>query len=224
MFTWNFWNVLFLIETHILTKSLFFLFEIESWLKKRWRSIRNDYRRITIYNHTHTKKVPIHNMAKHLNFLTIDLNGANNMDFDDLKWPKSESFHITKEMLDDCDINESVTIESISVPKVCSSDSVTKSNAQPQSPVKIVKTYTKPIKQNEPEHQLSATKHVIESNDNLESSTKTENPESLATNSTAEQRCKDEIFGEFVVATLKKLPLEENKRVKKQIMDILLEI
>lgn len=156
-------------------------------------------------------------MTNLLNFLTIDLNGANNMNFDDLRWPKSESFHITDEMLDDCDINESVTLESISMPNVCSPRAATKSNAvQSHSPLSSTKI--------EPEHQPnSATIRMNESNDSHKNTT-ADNVETSQTGSAVDQRCKDEIFGEFVVATLKKLPTDEKKRVKKQIMDILLEM
>lgn len=151
-------------------------------------------------------------MANHLSFLTVDLNGATDINFDDLKWPKSESFHITKEMLDNCDINESITFESISMPKVI------KSNIEPQSPVKSITTCTEPKNQNESKH---STKDATESNDKHKKSTK-EETETRTINANAEQRCEDEIFGEFVVAMLKKLPVEKNKRAKKEIMNILL--
>lgn len=154
----------------------------------------------------------MHKLASHLNFLTIDLNGASNMNFDDLKRPKQEAFHITKEMLDDCDINESVTFDSISMPKVCDSEPVT----QPQCPVELVQTHTEPTNQIEPE---PSTKTAAESNDKCENNTK---EETRASNTIAAQRCEDEIFGEFVVAMLKKLPADERKQVKKEIMNILL--
>lgn len=157
-------------------------------------------------------------MANHLSFLTIDLNGANNMNFDDLKWPKSEAFHITKEMLDSCDINESITFDTISMPKVCDSSPKTKPNVQPQTSIELIRTYTEPKNQSESEFN---TKNAADSNDKSQNNMK-EDTETRIINTNAEQRCEDEIFGEFVVAMLKKLPLEERKRAKKEIMNILL--
>lgn len=151
-------------------------------------------------------------MASHLSFLKIDLNGANNMNFDDLKWPKSESFHITQEMLDSCDINESITFNSISMP-------VSKTNIEPQSPKILAETRTEPRNQNEPKH---STKNAAESNEKLKTTKKDETNTTCTANSNAEHRCEDEIFGEFVVAMLKKLPLEEKKRAKKEIINVLL--
>lgn len=145
------------------------------------------------------------------------------MDFDDFKWPKSESFHFTDEMLDDCDISESVTLESISMPTVSSSSAM--SNAvQSTSVPEVLAQQMKPTKQFEPEH-CKATKNVM-----IESSGKSQNTmgddaeTTTVTDSSTDNRCKDEIFGEFVVATLKKLPLDEKKRIKKQIMEILLDM
>lgn len=201
----------------ILINLLVSFFGIESWLKKRWRTLRNDYRRITIYNHTHSDKAPIHKMANHLDFLTIDLNGANNMNFDDLKYPKSESFHVTKEMLDDCDIAESVTFESITMPKALCPNLASKSNALSPSSVKI-EIHPKETDQNRSEY---SAENAIESNDKPRN-TLNEETETRSTNSNAEQRCEDEIFGDYVVAMLKKLPSEEKKRVKKEIINILL--
>lgn len=157
-------------------------------------------------------------MAKHLNFLIIDLNGANKMNFEDLTRPKSESFHVTKEMLDNCDINESVTFESISVPKVYGSRSVPKSNVKSKLPGKIVETHTEPKDQNELAHNARDAGEVNKKNDNhIKEATETRNA-----NSHAEQRCEEEIFGEYVIAMLKKLPADEKKRVQKEIMNILL--
>lgn len=152
-------------------------------------------------------------MANQLNFLTIDLNGANNMNFDDLKRPQVDAFHITKEMLDNCDINESITFDSISMPNVCGgSTPVTKSNVASQA--------TEPTTSNEPEYSEGNT---AKSSDALNKNVKEEPNDARATNTNAaEQRCEDEIFGEFVVAMLKKLPVEERKRAKKEIMNILL--
>lgn len=201
-----------LIESHI---SFMFSFGTESWLKKRWRTIRNDYRRITTYNLTHSKKIPMHKMANHLNFLTIDLNGANNMDFEDLKLPRKEAFHITKEMLDGCDINESITFDSISAPKVC-------------DPNLVVETNDAPTNQNGPETgPVHSTKNATERSEKQKNHAQEETetnkiPDTRISNKNAEQRCEDEIFGEFIVAMLKKLPPEEKKRAKKEIMNILL--
>lgn len=178
--------------------------------------MRNDYRRIAIYNLTHSKKVPMHKMANHLSFLTIDLNGANNVDFEDLKWTKAEAFHITKEMLDGCDINESVTFDSISAPKIC-------------GPELAVKPNDVPTNQNGPETRpVHSTKNATEKSEKhkmivqKETETCDETTGTRVNNKNAEQRCEDEIFGEFIVAMLKKLPPEEKKRAKKEIMNILL--
>lgn len=137
------------------------------------------------------------------------------MDFEDLKLPKSEAFHFTKEMLDDCDINESVTFDSISAPKV-------------SEPNLVVNTNDVPTNQNGPETgPVQSTKNAIKRNEKpikhtQEETETSEIPETRTTNKNAEQRCEDEIFGEFIVAMLKKLPPEEKKQAKKEIMNILL--
>lgn len=151
-------------------------------------------------------------MANQLNFLTIDLNGAKNMDFEDLKLPRTETFHITEEMLDGCDINESVTFDSISAPKVYRSEATVKSNEETTKRVKL---------DARPEY---SSKNVSEENaiqkNNMQEETET--AETQASKKNAGQRCEDEIFGELIVAMLKKLPPEEKKRAKKEIMNILL--
>lgn len=188
----------------------------ESWLKKRWKTIRNDHKRITIYNHIHNKKVPTHRMAKDLTFLMIDLNGANKMNFEDLKQPKSESFYVTEEMLDSCDFNDSVTIDSIVIPKVSGVETAIESNSESHKPNKTNNIHMEPI---ETDHQTPIRKTVL--SDTSQSGTKTAALMNPAISGT-DERCEDTIFGELVAAMLKKMSPKQKKQTKKEIMNILL--
>lgn len=85
---------------------------IESLLKRRWRKIHGDHKKISIYNHLYNTKIPVSKWENELNFLTIDLNNADNINIDDVTEEKIESFNVTQEMIDNCDINDSVTFES----------------------------------------------------------------------------------------------------------------
>lgn len=145
-------------------------------------------------------------MASHLNFLIIDLNGANKMDFEDLKRPTvPHSFHVTEEMLDNCDIDESVTFESISVSKPI------------ESSAKRVEVFTEPVIQN---GSAQLAKDEIETN--IREEKHVEVVEAQNPNSLPKERCEDEIFGEFVVSMLKKMPTDDKRRAKKEIMNILI--
>lgn len=194
-----------------------FLMISESWLKKRWKTIRNDHKRITIYNHIHNKKVPTHRLAKDLKFLIIDLNGANKMNFEDLKQPKSETFYVTEEMLDSCDIDDSVTIDSIVIPKVGSgvTTAINSNNASPES----TKTNNIHVKPKKTDHQTPIRNTIL--SDSSRSGTQNAaviNPAIPGT----DERCEDTIFGELVAAMLKKMSPEQKKQTKKEIMNILL--
>lgn len=150
----------------------------------------------------HSKKISPHKMANYLNFLTIDLNGTNKMDFEDLKNPKKESFWVTEEMLNNCDINESVNLDSIIMPKIKPSAESNSQNAENISNhINIMEDEQKASIKKDPENG-------------------TNNPTPF--NSGENQRCEDTIFGELVVAMLKKLNAEDKKRAKKEIMNILL--
>lgn len=140
-------------------------------------------------------------MANHLKFLMVDLNGANEMDFSDLEKPVTKSFCVTQEMIDNCDIDESVTLDSISFPKLLSV-------APTRDPQKV------------PTDNRRTDKTEINSTNQSVNQTNCATDD--ANNSGTSNRCEDQIFGEFVVAMLKKMTPEEKKRTKKEIMNILL--
>lgn len=186
---------------------------LENWLKKRWKTIRSDHRRIIIYNHIHKDKVPLHAMASHLDFLIIDLNGANQMDFRDLEQQKTKSFNVTKEMLDNCDINESVTLDLITIPKVPNNKTANEIGLESDIPAKILKTSSScPPEEQRP--VFMTVKTVLTDTKSV--------PQSKMAVTNASERCEDTIFGELVVAMLKKLSPEQKKQAKKEIMNILL--
>lgn len=145
----------------------------------------------------------MHKLSHHLRFLIIDLNGANKMDFGDLERPISESFHVTEQMLNSCDISEGVT----SVWKVMPKDESIESHVLVQSNQMSVNP-----KLADDERILDTKPNVVVSN---ESETNTANIDTS-------KRCEDTIFGELVVAMLQKMGPEEKKRAKKEIMNILL--
>lgn len=175
----------------------------ESWLKKRWKTIRNDHRTITIYNHVHNKKLPLHRMAKYLDFIRVDLNGAKDLDFKELKRPRIESFCVTQTMLDNCDINESVTADSISVSKFLENE----------SKIADTKIETPTVQQSQSTNEIE---NILLPEQENTSDTSANDEKSKG------ERCEDTIFGELVVAMLKKMKPEEKKRAKKEIMNILL--
>lgn len=206
-----------------MSEFIFLLFSpfTESWLKKRWKSIRDEHRKIILYNHIHGNKVPPHRLAKCLSFLKIDLNGANEMNFEDFNRPKKESFCITQEMLDDCDISESVTHESISIPKLNKIETVAKIHKIPrQSETQDADRNLDAKSSIEAQTERKNAPAVSENKElNGTSQNKYETESSsLDTN----KRCEDTIFGELVAAMLKKMNPDEKKRAKKEIMNILL--
>lgn len=151
-------------------------------------------------------------MANHLSFLVVDLNGANQMDFEDLEHLQSESFCITQEMLDSCDINESVTNDSISIPKLSKTDVVVEPTVASYAYDRASKVHSKQT-------------YTIEKSFHNEICVKSANAANNEINHItpgASERCEDTIFGELVVAMLKKMDSEEKKRAKKEIMNILL--
>lgn len=151
-------------------------------------------------------------MANHLDFLIIDLNGVNKMDFEDLKKSKSECFIITREMLDNCDINESITLDSITTPKVLITNKINDSNSECIVPAKVIRTQS----------SFSATDDK-QSKILTESKTVPVGEVSVETNNTeVESRCEDTIFGELVAAMLKKMSPNQKKQAKRDIMNIIL--
>lgn len=159
----------------------------------------------------HSKKVPPHKMANHLNFFRVDLNGANNMDFEEFKQPKKESFCVTQEMLDNYDINESITLDSITVEKLLPVESSTE--------YQIPTEQTQPLKECEP---ISVIQEHIDSDKSTNRETNTTETKAKFVISSTSERCEDTIFGELVVAMLKKMEPDDKKRAKKEIMNILL--
>lgn len=103
-------------------------------------------------------------------------------------------------MLDDCDINETVTLEAVTECK--------KSSEYEEFPSKASVFLqedgndTNPIEQ----HTLNKFLEI----------------ERISEPKASHERCEDSIFGELVVAMLKKLEPNEKKRAKKEIMNILL--
>lgn len=178
---------------------------LESWLKTRWKKIRNDHRKRVLYNHVHRNKLTLHKLADYMDFIHIDLNGAKNINFDDLKQPKVETFCVTQEMIDNCDINESITADSLSLPKSLEIEPIIFSSSE--------------IFTEEPTNEDKITT----SNDNKLIVTLSENSNETDSNSNRRERCEDTIFGEWVAATLKKMTPEDKKRTKKEIMSILLQ-
>lgn len=156
-------------------------------------------------------------MATNLNFLAVDLNGASNIDFEDIKLPKKESFCVTQEMLDNCDINESVTVDSISVQKLLQLESASESKTESQIPTER----TQPLKENEKTLTLTPVKQNI-SDESLTDEQISIRNDTQSDSSSANERCEDTIFGELIVAMLKKMKPEDKKRAKKEIMNILL--
>lgn len=155
-------------------------------------------------------------MASHLDFLIIDLNGANQMDFEDLKQSKTTSFYVTKEMLDNCDIDDSVTLDSITIPKVANSKKANEIGLDSDIPAKIIRTYALCP----PDIQEEITVETLPHNP-LETDTKSVTQSKMAVID-ANERCEDTIFGELVVAMLRKMSPLQKKQAKKEIMNILL--
>lgn len=163
-------------------------------------------------------------MTKQLHFLRVDLNGANKMDFSELEKPRPESFCITQEMLDSCDINcGSVTLDTISFKKIPNNEQV------PENHISLLNPTNSEKRQNT--SKAPASSEITTSKDNKESAIKSRNeaanqtntgPEVSTFNSGINNRCEDTIFGELVTALLKKMEPDEKKRAKKEIMNILL--
>lgn len=160
-------------------------------------------------------------MAHMLNFLKVDLNGANKLDFEDLKQPKKASFCITQEMLDNCDISESITHESISIPKVRKLEPKSRDHDGehlPQASDAVRNSDADTVQNSLPTNNIKSETCSSEKRTNGAAS----QTEANTTASDRNERCEDTIFGELVVAMLKKMNAEEKKRAKKEIMNILL--
>lgn len=99
-------------------------------------------------------------------------------------------------MLDDCDINEAVTLETVSKCELNTEYEEFPGNTS--------------VSEND---TIPKEQHTF--NKSLET-------KKLSEPKTSHERCEDSIFGELVVAMLKKLEPEEKKRAKKEIMNILL--
>ncbi|XP_031625611.1 uncharacterized protein LOC116342223 [Contarinia nasturtii] len=192
----------------------------KSWLKRRWKTIRNEHKKIILYNHFHNDNIPLHKLAKYLEFFAINLNDAQTMNFDDLKRPRIESFCVTQEMLDSCDINETVTADSISVPKLLFIQSPTPSRILNTGiiPDEPIKSYKIPMNTSENKTLLNTANKKPINTDNKDMLTVSKK---FGSNLDTTERCEDIIFGELVVATLKKMTPEDKKRAKKEIMNIL---
>lgn len=152
-------------------------------------------------------------MAQNLDFIVVDLNGASTMDFRELKRPKKESFCVTQEMLDICDISESVSADTISIQKLLKNESAADLKTETSSPVKQPPEIAKEI-------EIIAMKEqriVVDESTNGDGIS-----HKIETSLSTSERCEDTIFGELVVAMLKKMKPDDKKRAKKEIMNILL--
>lgn len=139
--------------------------------------------------------------AKLLNFIPIDLNGTSDIIFDDFISNKIEkAFHITQRMLDECDINETVTLETVTK---C------KSSTEYEEYHSNVSLFHQEVENDTiPKEQYTLKKSL--------GIGRIDKP------TASHERCEDSIFGELIVAMLKKLEPDEKKRAKKEIMNILL--
>lgn len=194
----------------------FFYIFTESYLKKRWNKIRNDYKKVKIYNDTHSNKIQHHKLSHQLDFLIVDLNGAHDMKFDDLEQTESEAFCITDQMLDSFDTFSSITIESILSPNQKLQEN--KASREQAKSRKIDRSNSQRRTRNEKQVQ----KRVGTMNGKRKSINEIQDIENSLETSNSNERCEDEIFGELVAVMLKKMNEEEKKRVKKEIMNILL--
>lgn len=184
-------------------------------MQKRWQTIRDDYRKISIYNSTHTNQIQPHSLADRLAFIPVDINNADEMDFHDLEQiSRGEIIQIDESVLIDFDPYPNITIESV-------------------RPSKNVKRKTPSIQQREngaDNNATSCTKNIVinatspqrtlPAKHRKSNEASTEKTEHVSNQS--KDRDEDEIFGELVTAMLKKLSGDDKKRVKKEIMNILL--
>lgn len=140
-------------------------------------------------------------------FLTVDLNETDDINFDDVNDSKMQSFHVTQEMLDNCDINESVTIGPVTDNQT-DIEYLEYSNLASMAEFEI-KNDNCGTEKNIPRGKSLSTQRIGSAvHKNLSNSTN--------------ERCEDAIFGELVAVMLKKLSSEDKKRAKKEIMNILL--
>lgn len=184
-------------------------------------------------------------MAHLLNFLAVDLNGLHRMNFDDLRHEKEVAFIVTQDMIDDCDISESVTMDSISFPKApkviidsvlhsyhihegIHEDKVDKEGKCDESRTNRSIKNEKANIHNDAIHNEAAYEGVRQEA-NLSAKLRANQETAKAAvvgeaiiNNQEHERDEDTIFGELVVAMLKKLSPEEKKQAKKEIMNVLL--
>lgn len=183
-------------------------------MKKRWQTIRDDYRKISIYNSTHTDQIQPHTLADRLAFIPVDISNADEMDFQDLEQiSRGEIIQIDESVLIDFDPYPNITIESVlpsknAKRKLPSTQQRENGDDNTGSRTKnIVLIEEAPPRTYAPKHRRSTE-------------ASTEKTEQVSNQS--KDRDEDEIFGELVAAMLKKLSGDEKKRVKKEIMNILL--
>lgn len=162
-------------------------------LKRRWQCICDRHRSITIHNRTHTDKVSPHRLSARLGFVPIDISQAHETDFGDLMHNKVARLHIDRSVLDDFDMYPDTTIASI--------------KRQPHVVPEMEPSYP----DERPPNGIQISSGGIQV---------TETVEKLP--ATCSGRDEDEIFGELVVAMLKKMGADQKKSAKKEIMNVLL--
>lgn len=198
---------------------IFFLF-LEAWLKRRWLNIRSEH------IDSETKGCDPSLIIDFLNTTKLKALNQNKA----LKVTPG-IVYITQTMLDNCDFDNSPSFQKISVPIKNENEnngeylqhkvSVTPENRrkkvakeQPIEKTPISNEHIN-VEQNqilgETRTEPSPSKKSIENAENSNSATKASN-----------ERCEEDIFGELVAAMLKKMSPAEKKRIKKEIMNLLL--
>lgn len=134
---------------------------------------------------------------------------------------ESPTIIITQSMLDSCDINKTITMETISIAsenKKIKSPQRSDGNESSENKKRKLprkRNAAKPLAKN----VQTEEQEVCESAKNQ--TTECKQIDDLIT-PTPNERSEEDIFGELVAAMLKKMPPDEKKRTKKEIMNILL--
>lgn len=193
---------------------------LEAWLKRRWLNIRSEH------IDSETKGCDPSLIIDFLNTTKLKALNQNKA----LKVTPG-IVYITQTMLDNCDFDNSASFQKISVPIKNENEnngeylqhkvSVTPENRRKKVPKEqpIEKTPISNEHINVEQNQIlgetrtepSPSKKSIENAENSNSATKASN-----------ERCEEDIFGELVAAMLKKMSPAEKKRIKKEIMNLLL--
>lgn len=196
---------------NLLTLGLFLFRFPESCLKKRWHTIRDDHQRISIYNRTHTEQVEPHRLSNHLHFVPIDVNRAEDIDFRDLEQiQRGEIIHIEESILDEFDPYPNTTIDSfVEIKNGGLKQKATDNSGKLSNNIQNVQETNKNDEETE--------RLKVQQQNNRRSAEKIEQQPPIPSNN----RDEDDIFGELVVAMLKKLDGDDKKRAKKEIMNIL---